>query len=817
MGGIHPRRWIADPITETLIRRFTAAGALPLQKDWRPSSGFRREISAYLPTRNAPGTTPAGLLARAARGFLLRCFPPDISSIALGDFDNACLPPLAWSRLVTGSLPIPNDAPTLKATPHTHVAVKRESPPSFVSSTLDAFKKAIAWNPDRLRQEGILADTDDESDQKKKYWEHVRRRAEEARRTIENHYIANGTDGTACFSLAVLQFAKDLTVYGGPVKIANLAPATIDSYVADVLDGLIPLRLSNLRTVPTDERQKAYGDAISQASSGNRTGVVVALRMFEATLLRDFDVEDEVDWSALPVHLDVAIRVDANVVDPATYAALWTILKTVRCTHEELRLLWQTLTLLLYRFGLRRGEAHELTLADIRFGPGHEVRVIIHESRMTTHKSRQALREVGPVILPEDEWQLLKSLMGQRQREVAHRARLDDVYLFGRPHYGSHLVDADSLFRPITELLHWITGDKSLRIHHFRHAFATRLFMSGRSPMQALDELTNRTRLWQECFQKDGAWLRAYELGHVSPLEAVTTYCHTAELAHYHFACVATAQLVPPDLLDHLVDLAQRSFERALQREAKANTENPRGIVELLLQRVRSKWPLDTAAAPGVSPEQLLEAADAPTQIAYIPPTSAGYSSKEIRFRDLLEIMRDYLTHRLDLSFWERRGIQGALIREWIARIDHLSGLGLIRSDRKRRDRMPDALIECGQRALDALNEHPIADPEATLARCLVGFGNAVSGNRVDPKTGAELKTWLEFRNPSMQVETECSSKGDCRIKLVVGSPISHVTTQLFLTVLGVRLLTKEAIDSKIAPYRRLRHDSPEESDPDGA
>jgi hypothetical protein len=174
-----------------------------------------------------------------------------------------------------------------------------------------------------------------------------------------------------------------------------------------------------------------------------------------------------------------------------------------------------------------------------------------------------------------------------------------------------------------------------------------------------------------------------------------------------------------------------------------------------------------------------------------------------------------YLTHRIDLSFWERRGIQAAQVREWIDRIDRLAGLSLIRSDRKRRDRMPDSLIECGQRALDALDEHPIADPEATLARCLVGFGNAVTGNRVDPMTGAELKAWLEFRNPSMRVEIARPSRGECRYTLIIGSAISHVMTQLFLVVLAVRLLSKESIDSKVTRYRRVSHASMEGPDSD--
>lgn len=807
--GVHARRWIADPVTELLIRRLVAGKQLPLPSSWRPSKGFRAELAPYVPAKEAkedPASARAdAYLARACRGLLLFKFPPDIASIALGDLENTCLPDHAFRRLIARTLPIPADFPTIAATPRDHTPAKREAPPSFVSASLHEFKKAIWWNPEDLRKKGILFDDDKAEVRRDKYIKHVRAKADETKRKIDRHYLASGSDGSVCFTLVVLQFAKNLTIYGGTGKL-NLAPATIDSYVGDVLDTLGALWLSDLRTLPTEERQRAYGEAISKSTSGNRTGVVVALRVFEATLLRDFDIEDTVDWSALPAGVDVSIRVDANMVDPTTYAVLWETLKTVRCTYEKLRPLWVALTLLLYRFGLRRGEAHELKVADIHFGAGREVRLLIPESRLTTNKSRQALRAIGPVILPEQEWRALKALYDARLREATYRKSLDDVYLFARPDHGSRLLDANTLFGPVTDILRWITGDAGLRIHHFRHSFASRLFASGRSSIAELDELSNHPMLWQECLKRDGAWLRAYELGHISPIESNATYCHCADVVHYYFSCAAVAEFLLPEIADHLLELAPRSFERALNREAKSEDEGSRGFVELLLKKARSTWPLVENTTGELSPEQFLGTQSAPPQVAYIPPTSIGMPTKLVRFADLLDIMRGHLTGKIDVSAWEGIGIAAPQVREWIATIDSLVALGIVRAGRQRSDRMPDLLVTCGQQVIASLHDAPVTNPAVLLARCLAGFGNPITGNRVDVKTAEGLKAWLEFRNPTLRVEIQRQSRGHCRYRLIAGNPISHTITQIFLAVLAVPLLRKEMIDTHVSPYRTVPH-----------
>ena len=793
--------WLADPVTETLLRRWTADGSLPLPEGSVTAARLRIELAQYIPRHVAEEAgrlmNPAGVLSRAARGMLLQYFPPDIVTIAQGKAENTPLPLSAWSRVVMGRLcPRGETAPPIRAQPRQSKPTSHALRDGFIWEEIHALELAVAWSPGPRRKKGLTSS--EEAAIRTEYVEKAVTEIAKIRRDVQIHYAERGEDGNACYSRVLCQFAEDLTSRGGPIR-ERLAPATISSYFKDITSALGELAVSDLRLIPVDHRQTVYHHAILAAAPGSREGLVVALRLFERTLIRSFEIDDEVDWSAMPVHRRFHLSVDANVVDATTYQTLWSTLKAVSC-DEGYRPVWMSLALLLYRFGLRRGEAHELTLADIHFLPGGYVSLSIPVSRLTTNKSRQAKRQIGPVRLPGEEHSVLESLVAQRMNETLYRARLDEVYLFARPGYGSQLLDEDTLFRPITDLLHWASGDDSLRIHHFRHAFASRLFCTARVALTSLDEAPNRSAQWLDSFRRDGAWLRAYELGHASPRESTTDYCHTADLVHHYFSCVAVSAIVPIRTLSKLAGLADRSIERtALRRDA--SVVDP---AHLLLETVRQRWPL---AGVFDSSAQVGRVADsqAPVDLS-LPPEEARHGSGKVgRFQDLLDIVRDRLRNRMDLAAWEYEGYRASQVRDWIKIIDRLAALGLQRAGRERRDRMPAELIQCGQRVFDALQPHESQAQVQLLTRCLVGFDDGRRGIRVDAGTAHGLKEWLEFRNEGLTITTEADRAGFTRIRLVGAVPLSPSDEKLFLFVLAVRILKIGDIEGAIQPYRRVR------------
>lgn len=797
-------RWIADPATEVLIRRFTHLGLLPLPSGQRGSSSLSSEITPFLShvTSRMPVHPKEAqqLLILASRGMLIDHFAPDVTSIALNEIENVPLPSTTWLRVLTGRLRTPENLPPLSIQPKAHQPFHGRISDSRVWKFIHCLKGAVAWNPEQRRSEGVT-EPRKSSDILKDYKNNLVSEVATIRRDILKHYADKGEDGSSSYSLVLCRYAEDLVSRGGPVR-ESLAAATIASYFKDVSESLETLAVSDVRQLPADARQEAYTRAILAATVGNQGGVAIAVKLFERTLQIHFDIDDEVDWSEVPVVSRGKLGVDANLVDPATYQALWEALKVVVCNEEEFRPLWQSLAAILYRFGLRRGEAHELTLADIQLLKDRRIRLNVAPSLLTSLKSRQAIRRIGPVTVTTEEWTVIEAFIAQRKQESMYRRNLRDVYLFAWPGRGSQLLHTDTLFDPIKKILHWITGDETLRIHHFRHGFASRLFAAGRSPLASLDESRTRGELWLECFKQDGAWVRAFELGHLNPMESISTYCHVAELVHYHYSRHVVAERLPKQFLSALAGLSSRSVERnALRQKTGETGTDAADGVGTMLDSARRAWPLESGLPEGRLPQDI-KVKRAPDMMIDMPPAPVFPVRKNIRFADALQVIRDRLCNRLDITHWEQRGIPATQIREWIHLIDKLTALGYFRANRRRRDRMPDELIECGERLLQPIGEKFVPDRRRLVARILVGFGAPSQGIQLDPASIRELQEWLGHRNPDLQVETRNGAKRMMYMKLVGKTEIAPRAEKMFMLVLAVLLLTPAIVDEFVLPYR---------------
>ena len=796
-------RWIADPVTEALIRRFTHLGHLPLSTDVDGPEHFKKYIADYLPpagqSKRCSSSDAMRQLEFAVKGALIRFFAPVVASIALGQLATTALPELAWRRLMTGPVPKREEAPGISVQPTLHTNQHKELSDPVAWRYIRTLKEKLAWNPEEKRKAG-LEDSSESPQVRIKYISSIKVESAGLRRDILQHYRNQGLDGQASYAMALCHFTDDLIGSGGPRK-ESLAPATISSYFGSIWERLPALAVADLREVSVETRQEAYLNAIMLTSDCSRGGVEVAIQLFERTLCSHFDLDESVDWSQLPLtSRHVSQDVDANLVDAASYKILWTTLEQLVCNLEEYRVLWQALALLLYRFGLRRGEAHEITLADIQFAPDRQLRLHIPPSRLTTRKSRSSIREIGPVTLPEAEWCVMEKLVALRKKEATYRNALRDVYLFARPGHGSQLLDAKTLFDPITKLLHWITGDTSLRIHHFRHGLASRLFAAGRSPLPEIDELLHRHGPWLECFRQDGAWVRAFELGHISPMESITTYCHTAELVQYNYSCQLVSETMTHRTLSALAGLSDRSLERAMHRQRVGNLETLDAAIELALGSIRQRWPLQGDAPPAAARHAVA------TRSIRLEVTTGQENtvSKKVQFEDVLKIVRERLCNQLNITPWEQKGISSWQIRAWMTRIDKLVSLGFLRANRRRRDRMSKELIGYGETALRILSDNVVSGAPELLARCLVGCGRSSEAIQIDTASANKLKTWLEFQNAALGIALEGVASGFSEITFKGKSPITRSDEKMFIVVLAVLLLSEEELDRLVSPYRRL-------------
>ncbi len=795
-------RWIADPVTEALLRRFTHLGCLPLpagQSGWKLGQSGLATMFPDVEPRGQRRKSALLSLESAVRGMLVENFPPDVVSVALEAVDNTSLPTDAWLRLICGVARSKITLPEISVKAARMIKARELQLDLRIRDKILDLNETVSWNAKKKRAEGI-GPQDEPRDVRDKYIKKVLSKTAELKRDILQHYRNQGRDGSACYSLALCHFVEDLIHNGGPIK-EELAPSTIDSYYGDASRNLNPLEVADMRELDVERRQDAYLSALTGATQGTRSGVSLAIQLFERTLLDHLGLEDEVEWSALPLHTSRRTKVDANLVDERTYQALWDALESADCEPSQYRPLWQTLALVLYRFGLRRGEAHELTLADVHRLQDRRIRIRVSPSRLTSLKSRSSARVIGPVVLNKSEWAALNAHLSSCEKESGYRNAVRDVYLFARPGHGSQLLDSSTLFDPITQLLHAISGDQSLRNHHFRHGFASRLFAGGRSPLPEMDETKNRDDIWRASFRHDGGWLRAFELGHVSPQESVVSYCHTVELVHYQFACKVAGRYVPMPLLSMIAGLSKRSVERSHHRKRSDVDSSAALTSHLMLASVRKRWPLSALAIDGMS-EISQTGGTTDVSMGINVKDLESTSQKQILFNDVLNVIRDHLCGRLDITHYESQKIAATQLRGWISVIDRLTAPGYLRK-RQRQDRMPSWLIMCGERTLRVIDEN-IYEHKALLSRCLVGFGTSRNKICVDKATGQNLKRFLEHQSAELIVSLNDEKGNVCEVSLVGTAPASLSDEKLFLLVLAVYALTENDIDTLVAPYSHL-------------
>lgn len=793
-------RWIADPVSEALLRRFTHLGALPLPastKMWAACQARLAKLMMPRTTRAIPrgNNTKQAMasLAEAVKGLLLADFPPDIASIALGTLENTSLPSDAWRRLISGTISprtVVKDEITIA--PRRPISTQSQHLDPTLWEKIHVLKRTMAWNADKERHEGVAPHATSQTG-RKSYVDNALSKIAEMKRDVRQHYLRQGLDGSACFSMALCHYVDDLIHLGGPRK-EILAPGTIDSYFGDVEGKLRAFAVSDIRRLGAPQREEIYSDAIHRMPLASRSGISTVVQLFERTLMHYFGLDDEVDWDVIPLSTPRRTLVDANLVDEASYMALWRHLQSITGDSTHYQLLWQVLVLLLYRCGLRRGEAHELTLADIQQLPEHRIRIRVSPSRMTTNKSSNAIRTVGPVQLPDEEWRALTALLEHAQRETRDRDSLRDVYLFARPGHGSKLLDEATLFTPITRLLHQVNGDTSLRIHHFRHGFASRHFSGGRTLLASLDETRHRDAQWLASFQHDGAWLRAYELGHLNPIVSITSYCHTAELVHYFFAAQATDKQIPMGTLSLIGGLSERSLERREHRARDVANSMARSVTSMLLDSARRRWPLSNSVSPHNAGTR-----DQSTPVLRVREhVDEATSTKCIGFQDVLDVIRAHLCSRMDLSVFEAKGISSAQVRHWISVIDQLTALGYFRAGRRRIDRMPSTLIACGEVTLLTLAKDA-SMYGALLARALLGFGKPRDSICVKATTAIQLKDLLTTHNDHLAVDLHPVKTGSMQITFSCPDAVALAETKLFLLVLAVFALRPADLDALTA------------------
>ena len=568
--------WIADPVTEALIRRLWQREMLPLPEGTKvPPTLIKRTLGIQV--ANGEVISHLEFAVRAAH---VRYFAPDVTAVAQGHIPNTPLAEEPWLRLISSTRHPAPRAKVALAIPRITLPVQADTLQQVsIQEIIDEISAAVRWDPTARRKQGSQKATDGQGVKEFFSRAKVLLRASEGR--LEQLYVRAGhMEGhRQCFVYGLLCYARDLLELGG-LKLRNLAPSTIANYVGIVRNHLTQLHFADLVVIGTEARADAYRIAIRQQLVKDRTDQRTAFEGFERSILRHMDLIDEVDWATIPGltrkrHLP---GVDANLVGPGLYRHVFESLKASAQGSSIVQLAC-ALLVILYRFGLRTGEAVEVKAGALVLHADGHASLRVTGSVLTSRKSANALRLVGPVDLPKDEFEFLVEYREQRAVDASRRGRdRAGIYLFATG-AGDKLEHVEAAQELLIEMLRTASGDPHLRLRHLRHTFVSRLFLTERDPLGCLTPVSLNAA--------GDAWWRTFAAGHASPDTGIISYTHAVEVAHYLYASQIVSEEAPLAWLSRLAGNDIRSLERTRLR----STGDQRTVAESFLESLRRNFP----------------------------------------------------------------------------------------------------------------------------------------------------------------------------------------------------------------------------------
>lgn len=344
------------------------------------------------------------------------------------------------------------------------------------------------------------------------------------------------------FVVAVVQWLIELLRSGATDRA--LRSSSADRYYTELVGPLIDqLGDHTLADIDEETLAEAYAELLEACSPDRQAYALGRLQEFHRFLVRHHGVP-QVDWSEVtPEGMERHHSPDAGVLLWPDYQAALTLLAEDPSADLRERRLQAVVLLLMFRFGLRAGECLGLRAADLIRIDGQWI-VLVRRNAYRHLKSDAGVRQV-PLIGPLDalEGTLLAGWQAHAEETVGNdRCGV----LIGRKDAPRRLVDRHRLLARISDALRGVTGRSTLRPHHLRHAFASRMVLllclrslpedeARRRIVQRLvgpcePEATRRVLLDTDEPSKRALWALSLAIGHASPATTLRWYAHVHDL-----------------------------------------------------------------------------------------------------------------------------------------------------------------------------------------------------------------------------------------------------------------------------------------------
>lgn len=284
------------------------------------------------------------------------------------------------------------------------------------------------------------------------------------------------------------------------------------------------------RLMLSNELEELYSAIVDDAVLDDKTHLYAPARNFHRWLALNEGVPD-IDWSEFRALAGVDHQyVNANVVELNEYRSALELLLHDPWADKRRRLMQAAVLVLLYRFGLRIGEATGLQVGDLRFDRRLGIWWVRVRGNSYRRLKTEAARRSVPCLEPLDKMEV--DILRQWERHVVEGADADAKQpLFAQAAAGTNaqeFVPKQAIARRLAEALRCATGDPTIRVHHCRHSWATRMLAEVAAPeevigsllplsLQLVNEVDPSRRL---------VWGIAVLLGHASPATTLNVYGH---------------------------------------------------------------------------------------------------------------------------------------------------------------------------------------------------------------------------------------------------------------------------------------------------
>ncbi len=534
LGGSAVFRWHPDPVSSALIEGLFRKEGFEAKVS---EQKLQASIAALLESIGCGGGSLA-LLEKLSQAALLFEMPGYIAECLRGEIAAVSVPLNAWVRAT---------ADRAIATPATHL------------STPGAFNPDQDWAPDlrHCRKEAKL-----DLREARSFALLIRKLISQAvslpttgnmkvstrRKKYFAEILKSTFDREADWSilpLLIVGWAVHLCEHGTRTK-KYLAYSTIDKYLMLIVRHLTPAACgADVLNLDEAGFEELYLKVVETTDESRRYELASRLREFHYFLVQRFGM-DELSWAGIMAAaggLSKPAYTDANFLTATEYRDALQVVLSDDGLSERVRIQYGGMLFFGYRFGLRFGEALRLEYRDIQLDAGE----IILWVRNTAHGDTKTSSSVRIVHLAESlddvEKQLIERLVGAAGAVWTEGA---SVPLMSETAGLERLIDRHLTARYLNTLLRSLTGDETLRFHHLRHGWVSRIV--GRTEAVKLpgfaDEAMHREG-WGELVGADALYpLRSVMVatGHADERTTLASYTHCIDqVAHAHLRASSPA------------------------------------------------------------------------------------------------------------------------------------------------------------------------------------------------------------------------------------------------------------------------------------